>query len=177
MTRFSYRAAGGGAALLLAALLPGCGNNVDDQPIVAGGNSLCFSVYQQCINPIFNATLQGRTGAVTCSAGGCHSAETGSGGSFKIVPGAAQNSSDMMSNFFSAESLTDLDDPIESLLLEKPTATLNTQIGHAGGDIFPNTSDVCFVEIQNWISTRVNSPTDAACASTCVPVDTSTCGY
>lgn len=164
-------------AVLAAPLLSGCGNNVGDQPVAASGDSLCLATYQQCINPIFNAVLQGRTGTVTCSAGGCHSAATGSGGSFKIIPGAADNSADMMSNYFSAESLTDLDDPIESLLLEKPTATLNTQIGHAGGDIFPNTSDACFVEIQTWISNRVNSPTDAACASSCVPVDTSTCGY
>lgn len=178
MIRTLSRALGiGAAALAVAVLAPGCGNTVDDQPVAASGDSLCLATYQQCINPIFNSVLQGRTGTVTCSAGGCHSAATGSGGSFKIIPGAAQNSSDMMSNYFSAESLTDLDDPIESLLLEKPTATLNTQIGHAGGDVFPNTSDACFVAIQTWISTRVNSPTDAACASSCVPVDTSTCGY
>jgi hypothetical protein len=164
------------ACAAAAWLLAGCGNTVNDQPVAASCDSLCLANYQQCVNPIFNAVLQGRTGQVTCSAGGCHSAATGSGGSFKIIPNAQAGSSDMMSNYFSAESLADLDDPLQSLLLEKPTATLNTQIGHSGGDIFPNTSDACFVAIETWISNRVNSPTDAACGS-CVPVDTSTCGY
>jgi hypothetical protein len=157
-------------------LLQGC-NNVSDQPVQASGSSLCLSDYQRCVNPIFDAVIQGRTGPVTCSAGGCHSQATGSGGAFKIFPNAQAGSTQMLANFFSAESFADLNDPPNSRLLQKPTAGRAASVGgHAGGDIFPSTSDACHVAIQNWISNRVDDPNAAACG-TCVAPDISTCGY
>ena len=58
-------------------LLQGC-NNVSDQPVQASGSSLCLSDYQRCVNPIFDAVIQGRTGPVTCSAGAiCQASDEG----------------------------------------------------------------------------------------------------
>ncbi len=163
-----------GSFALLAA---GCGNTVNPQPVEASGSTLCVVDYEVCVNPIFDAAINGRTGVATCSAGGCHSQASGSGGAFKINPGAPTGSPEMMANYFSARSFANLDDPPGSRLLQKPTAGRSAAIGgHAGGDIFPGTSDACHAVIQNWISTRVDDANAAVCGS-CVPVDTSTCGY
>ena len=83
----------------------------------------------------------------------------------------------MMANYFSARSFANLDDPPGSRLLQKPTAGRSAAIGgHAGGDVFPGTTDECHAVIQNWIATRVDNDNAAVCGS-CVPVDPSTCGY
>jgi hypothetical protein len=165
------------ATLAATLLLGACGNEVTPQPVAASGGSLCLADFTNCVDPIFDATLHAQTGTVTCSAGGCHAQSTGSGGAFKIYPDAEPGSSEMMSNFITAESFADLNDPPDSLLLEKPTAGENNTIGgHAGGNIFPNASDPCHVAIQTWISNRVSDPNAAVCGACTAPV-ISTCGY
>jgi len=167
------------ASIVLAAglLMAGCDNTVNPQPVEASGSTLCVVDYEVCVNPIFDAALNGRTGVATCSSGGCHSQASGSGGAFKIHPAAATGSPEMMANYFSARSFANLDDPPGSRLLQKPTAGRSAAIGgHAGGDIFPGTTDECHAVIQNWIATRVDDANASVCGS-CVPVDVSTCGY
>lgn len=157
--------------------LVACGNEIQPQPVAASGSTLCLADYQRCVNPILDTAINGRTGTATCSAGGCHSQNTGSGGAFKIYPGATADSPEIRANFFSARSFANLDDPPSSRLLQKPTAGRSASVGgHAGGDIFPNTSDPCHAAIQQWIRTRVDSETAPVCGS-CVAVDLSRCGF
>ncbi|TDU32015.1 hypothetical protein DFR24_1403 [Panacagrimonas perspica] len=171
------RASAGSIVLAAGLLLGGCDNTVNPQPVEASGSTLCVVDYEVCVNPIFDAALNGRTGVATCSSGGCHSQASGSGGAFKIHPGATTGSAEMMANYFSARSFANLDDPPGSRLLQKPTAGRSAAIGgHAGGDIFPGTTDECHAVIQNWIATRVDDANASVCGS-CVPVDVSTCGY
>lgn len=161
----------------VALLVPACGNTVNPQPIDATGSTLCMVDFETCVNPILDAAIQGRTGPATCSAAGCHSQQSGSGGAFKIHPGAAPGSPEIRANFFSARSFANLDDPPSSRLLQKPTAGRSAAIGgHAGGDIFPGTSDACHAVIERWIATRVEADDASVCGS-CAPVEVSTCGY
>jgi hypothetical protein len=163
--------------LVLADMLAGCGPGVDNEPVQGTGTSLCYANFQTCVNPIFDAILQGQSGTVTCSAGGCHSIASGSGGSFKVYPNAAPNSAEMQANYYSAQSFANLDDPPESLLLLKPDATGRAQgVGHAGGNIFPTDTDACHLAIQAWISARVSDPNSSSCAACSVP-PIYTCGY
>lgn len=166
------------ASLLLGlALLAGCENQITPQPLSATGSTLCLADYQRCVNPVFDAVISGRTGPATCSAGGCHSQTNGSGGAFKVYPGAAPDSAELRANFFSARAFANLDDPASSRLLQKPTAGRSAAIGgHAGGDIFPGTSDVCYLAVRQWIANRVDSETASTCGS-CVPPELSACGY
>jgi hypothetical protein len=165
--------------LLLAAavLLPACGNQITPQPVTASGSALCYADYQTCINPILDASINGRTGAATCSAGGCHSQASGSGGAFKIFPGAQPDSAEMLANYFSAQSFANLDDPPSSRLLQKPTAGRSAAIGgHAGGDIFPGADDACHAAMLQWIANRVDDPAAAVCGACSAPAIAS-CGY
>jgi hypothetical protein len=162
---------------LLAVLLASCMQQATPAPVQGTGSTLCYVDYQKCINPIFDATLQGQTGPVTCSAGGCHSQATGSGGAFKIYPNAQNDSTEMQANFYSARAFANLDDPMNSKLLLKPDATGRLfGVGHAGGNIFPTDSDACHVAIQTWISNRVDDQNAASCGI-CTAPDLSTCGY
>lgn len=175
----SVRAPRARVPLVLAGslLLAGCGNTVNPQPEDATGSTLCVVDFETCVNPIFDAVINGRTGNATCSAGGCHSQATGSGGAFKIHPNAAMGSPEMQANFFSARSFANLDDPPSSRLLQKPTAGRSAAIGgHAGGDIFPNTSDVCHATIERWIANRVDNENASVCGS-CTAPDLTNCGY
>jgi predicted CxxxxCH...CXXCH cytochrome family protein len=169
--------------LLTTLLAGGCGDTllpgspVTPAPVQASGSSLCFPDYQKCVSPIFDATLQGESGVVTCSAAGCHSQATGSGGAFKIYPNAQADSAEMQSNFFSAQSFADLDDPADSKLLLKPSVMGRSQgVGHAGGNIFPSPSDACYIAIKTWISNRVDDPNSPVCGMCVAPV-LSSCGY
>src|SRR2546423_7363758 len=88
-------------ALAGAIALAGCGgggsNPLDNPPLVAnpgitGGQKLSFAYFQRCINPIFLAQLQINNNGVvstnTCAGSGCHDTVTGTGGAFRVVPGA-----------------------------------------------------------------------------------------
>lgn len=163
----------GAATLLSLVALAGCGNTITPQPVQANGSTLCISDFERCVNPVFDAVINGRTGPATCAAAGCHAQSSGSGGAFKIYPKPAPGSTESMANFFSARAFADLNNPPASRLLQKPDAD---GIPHAGGDIFPNSSDVCRAAITAWISNRVDDENAPSCGSCTVPA-TASCGY
>jgi len=162
----------GTAALAAVLLLQAC-NQVTPQPVQASGSTLCLSNFERCVNPILDAAINSRTGPVTCSAAGCHSQASGSGGAFKIFPNPAPGSNESLANFFAARAFANLDNPPTSRLLQKPDAD---SVPHAGGDIFPNSSDACHSAIQRWISERVDTENSAACSS-CTVVAATSCGF
>ena len=166
--------------LLLVLAAGGCGQDVSPTaaPLQATGTTLCFADYQKCINPIFNNTIQGQNGAVSCTQGsGCHLAPNGSGGQFQIDPAAQNDTPEMQNNFNTALKFVNLNDPPASLLLEKPTATGRTAgVGHSGGNIFPNDADACHVAIETWISNQVDDPNAASCGQ-CTAPSLASCGY
>lgn len=162
----------GTAAFAAVLLLTGC-NQVTTQEVQATGLTLCVSDFERCVSPIFDASINSRTGPVTCSAAGCHSQASGSGGAFKIFPNPQPGSSQSLANFFSARAFANLDNPTTSRLLQKPDAD---SVAHAGGDIFPNSSDACHAAIVSWISKRVDDENAASCGSCTVPAIAS-CGY
>ena len=170
---------------ILGSLIAGCMQSADNSPVQGTGTALCYVDYQKCINPIFDAAFQGQApdgsfGTKTCSAGGCHSEASGSGGAFKIFPNASADPTgqQMQANYFSARAFANLDDPADSKLLLKPSASGRTAgVGHAGGNIFPTDTDACHVAIQTWISNRVDDENDPNACGFCVAPDLSTCGY
>lgn len=162
-------------ALLLAAGLAGCGgggsNPLGNPPLIGNpagtsGQKLSFVYFQKCINPIFVAQLQISHGGVvstnTCAGSGCHADSTGTGGAFRVVPGApmidladpantpeAIRSSAMYRNFYSAQGEVVLGAPSQSLLMAKP---LLLNVLHGGGQIFPDAQDANAKLIAYWIS-------------------------
>ena len=118
------------AAICVAAiaLFAGCGgggnpfgnpSNVSN-PASVGGQKLSFAYFQRCINPIFLAQLQINVNGVvstnTCAGSGCHDDANGTGGAFRVVPGAQAvdvtnpantadviRATDMYKNFYSAQ--------------------------------------------------------------------------
>jgi hypothetical protein len=163
--------------LAAAALLAGCGGEVDNAPVAAAGTSLCIADFRDCVNPIFDTVIPGRTGLTTCAASGCHDVGAGSGGAFKIFPNAEPDSLEMLANFFSAKAFSNLDNPAQSKLLLEPLQGVFAITGtHTGGDIFPSTSDPCFQAIQAWISVRVDDEEAASCGF-CTPPPLPECGY
>lgn len=117
------------------------------------GTTLDYGVYETAVNRIFDADLNGRT----CSAGGCHNVSTGAGGSFKIYPGAAAGSMEMLANFYSAKSLANLVSAPDSKLLLEPLAGNQSLVGsHTGGDIFLDTNDTNYITLLNWIANPVS---------------------
>ena len=172
--------------LLPLILLAGCAQQADNGPVQGTGSTLCYVDFQRCVNPIFEATLQGQDGQVTCAGSGCHETDpntglpTGSGGDFHVYPHAESDTTgaQMQYNFTSALGEADLVDPSQSKLLLKPSASGRTAgVGHAGGNIFPTDSDACHVAIQTWISNRVADENDPNSCGFCVAPDLSTCGY
>jgi hypothetical protein len=163
------------AAFAGAVGLAGCGgsgsNPIDNPPLVAnpgitGGQKLSFAYFQRCINPIFLAQLQiNQNGVIstnTCAGSGCHDTVTGTGGAFRVVPGAQPldvtnpantpdviRASDMYKNFYSAQGMTVLGAPTQSRLLAKP---LVLGMLHGGGLVFPSQQDPNAKLIEYWIS-------------------------
>jgi hypothetical protein len=161
-----HRSLGLAGALLLA----GCGGGgpLDNPPLVdnpAGttGQKLSFAYFQQCINPIFLASLQttinGVVSTSTCAGSGCHANATGTGGALRIIPEAAAvtlpgnadqiRTTDMYKNFYSAQGEVVLSAPAQSRLLAKPQL-LN--VLHGGGLIFESAADPNLKRMQFWIS-------------------------
>ena len=160
-----------------AGLVAGCGGDVENTPVASTGGTLCIADFTECINPIFDAVITGRTGQTTCAASGCHDVGAGSGGAFKIFPQAEPGSVEMMANFFSARAFSNLDNPAQSKLLLEPLQGVFSITGtHTGGDIFPDIDDPCYVAIRNWISVRVADEAAASCGF-CAPPPLPECGY
>ena len=166
------------AILLVAGLhaaLVAC-NDVSVEPVPSTGSTLCLVDFETCVDPIFNAAINGRNGATTCSASGCHDISAGSGGGFKVFA----NSSDpveLLSNFNAAQAFAFLNSPADSKLLLEPLNGISAISGtHAGGDIFPNASDPCYQTILSWVSNRVESSDSSSCGSCSVP-DFNQCGF
>jgi hypothetical protein len=159
------------AAALLAVAGCGGGENPFDNPATVSnpkqvsGQKLSFTYFQKCINPIFLARLQINQGGVistnTCASSGCHDNTTGTGGAFRVVPGAMTvdladpantadvvRGSDMYKNFYSAQGSAVIGSPTQSRLLAKPL-TLN--VLHGGGVVFADQSDPNAKLIAYWI--------------------------
>ena len=164
-----------------AALLGGCGggNPLSNPPDVtntagSGGDSLSFAYFQRCIFPIFLAQLpitqNGVTSTNTCSGGGCHDSNTGTGGALRVVVAAqvidltdAANTADviratdMYKNFYSAQGVTVPGTPLQSRLFQKP---LLLNVLHGGGRIFLSQDDPDAKLISYWISHPVPNGQD-----------------
>jgi hypothetical protein len=164
-------------AVAVALLLTNCGQTVAPAPAKTG-STLCYADYQKCVNPIFDAVIQGQKGPATCAANGtgCHAQPASSGGGFKIFQNAQPDSPEMLANFYSTMSFANLPDPPNSKLLLKPDAAGRAFFPHGGGNIFPTTTDVCYVAIKTWISNSVKDANAATCGQCTAPV-TSNCGY
>jgi len=164
-----------------AALLGGCGggNPLSNPPDVtntagSGGDSLSFAYFQRCIFPIFLAQLpitqNGVTSTNTCSGGGCHDSNTGTGGALRVVVAAqvidltdAANTADviratdMYKNFYSAQGVTVPGTPLQSRLFQKP---LLLNVLHGGGQIFASQDDANAKLIAYWINHPVATGQD-----------------
>jgi hypothetical protein len=159
------------------ALLGACGGDVENAPVSSTGGTLCITDFEQCVNPVFDAVINGRTGQTTCASSGCHDVGAGSGGAFKIFPGATPGSVEMMANFFSAKAFSNLDNPAQSKLLLEPLQGVFSITGtHTGGDIFPDVNDPCYQAIHEWISVRVEDEQAESCGF-CTPPALPECGY
>lgn len=163
--------------VLACVLLGACGGDVENTPVSATGGTLCLADFTQCVNPVFDAVINGRTGQTTCASSGCHDVGAGSGGAFKIFPGAEPGSVEMMGNFFSAKAFANLDNPDQSKLLLEPLQGVFSITGtHTGGDIFPGIDDDCYQAIRAWIAVRVEDEQAAGCGF-CTPPELLECGY
>lgn len=135
-------------ALPMMGTLAGCGGDSASNEAIAVNQQLNFEVYQQQVNPILDADIDGRT----CSSAGCHAVTNGSGGGLKLYPNAEPDSFEMDFNYRVAQSLSNLVTPSQSKLLLEPLAgTFSITGSHAGGDIFLDQSDPNFVVILSWI--------------------------
>lgn len=160
----------GPAGLCLAALtLASCGggNPLGNPPQIANppgasGQKLAFAYFQRCINPIFKLPITQGGSTNTCAGSGCHDNASGTGGAFRVVPGATAidvtnaastpdviRASDMYKNFYSAQGEIVIGAPAQSRLLAKP---LLLNILHGGGLIFANDQDPNVKLIQYWLS-------------------------
>ncbi|MBI5255108.1 MAG: hypothetical protein HY855_01310 [Burkholderiales bacterium] len=162
-------------AIALLASLAACGggsNPLDNPPQVAnpataGGQKLSFLYFQKCINPIFLMPLPAPDGGAvnTCAGAGCHANATGTGGAFRVEPGAQPvdladprntpevvRQSAMYKNFYSAQGEVVFGSPTQSRLLAKPRL-LN--VLHGGGQVFASDQDPAVRRIAYWISRPV----------------------
>jgi hypothetical protein len=173
--RFGRRVLGAGVVGLAAATLVACGgsgssplNNPPDITNGGGGGNqqmLSFTYFQRCVNPIFlkviPITIGGVTTNNTCAGAGCH-APSGTGGAFRIEPGAGPanladppdviRQTDMYKNFRSSFGEVVFASPLQSRLLAKP---LVRNILHGGGLIFASTADQDVRTIEFWIANPV----------------------
>ena len=125
----------------------GCGGGNISNPPETTGQSLSFTYYQKCIDPVLQAQLQvnqgGSISTNSCAGSGCHSSVNGTGGALRLVQGAAPvpagtavdavRASDMYKNFFSSQGSSIPGSPTESRMLKKP---LVQGVLHGGGLIF-----------------------------------------
>jgi hypothetical protein len=135
-------------------------------PVGATGQKLSYAYFQKCINPIFLAQLpinqNGVISVNTCAGSGCHDNASGTGGAFRVEPGAqpvdlldpantpdAVRDTDMYKNFYSAQGEVVFGAPLQSRLLTKPMV-LN--VLHGGGLIFEDEHDPNVKLIEYWIS-------------------------
>lgn len=163
-------------AVCLLALVSACNEVVNEQQAQTA-QSLCLADYEACVNPIFDGTLNGSVGQVTCSASGCHNQAAGSGGAFKIFANAQPGSTEILANFFAAKSFANLDNPAQSKLLLEPLQGVSAISGtHTGGDIFPDNTDQCYQAIFSWISTRVDDRNSSSCG-VCTAAALASCGF
>ncbi len=151
------------AFALAAAILPGCGgggSNPFDNPsnvnnlTTTGGQTLAFTYFQKCIQPILVAK--------SCAASGCHDNITGTGGALRLIGGATQidlsnpantpdviRTNDMYKNFYSAQGSTIVGASAQSKLLLKP---LVQGVLHGGGLIFANSQDPNVKLMEYWVN-------------------------
>jgi hypothetical protein len=170
---FGRVAIGGAVATVVAMALASCGggssNPLDNpsavsNPGITSGQHLSFAYFQKCVNPIFIAQLPSPTGTGTntCAGSGCHDTTTGTGGAFRVVPGAATvdvldpantpdviRATDIYKNFYSAQGEVVLGSTQQSRLLAKP---LLLNVLHGGGLIFASQNDANALIIKYWIS-------------------------
>jgi hypothetical protein len=159
------------SGLLLANCGGGSSNPLDNpstiaNPPGASGQRLSFAYFQRCINPILIAQLpilnNGVTSTNTCAGSGCHDTTTGTGGAFRIVPGASVldladpsvtpdviRASDMYKNFYSAQGEVVFGSATQSRILAKP---LLLNVLHGGGLIFGSQADPNAKLIAYWIT-------------------------
>jgi hypothetical protein len=175
LRRAGPRFAAPALAAFLAAVLAGCGgsgsNPFDNpstvlNPAAPGGQHLSYAYFQKCINPIFLAQLtiqlNGTSSVNTCAGSGCHATATGTGGAFRVVPGAAAldvtdptntadviRATDMYKNSYSAQGEVVNGSVTQSRLLVKP---LLQGVLHGGGLIFTDLNDPNAKLIQYWIT-------------------------
>ena len=129
-----------------------------------GNQHLAFAYFQKCINPIFLTKLQSQGSATTntCAGGGCHDTVTGTGGAFRLIPGAQTldlsdpantpdviRASDMYKNFYSAQGMVVVGDPLQSRIVVKP---LVLGVFHGGGQVLPSQSDPNITLLKYWIT-------------------------
>jgi len=164
--------------------LAGCGAEVNGGAVANNGQTLCFSDFENCINPIFNTPMQNRTGQtnIQCASGGCHEIGGGFAGSLRLYPNILPGTLDpteqsrLQTNFLSTLANANLGNPSSSKLLLKPlVGNSGNNDAHSGGDILPNNSDPCYSAILAWVTNRVPDQADAACGG-CTPV-LAACGY
>jgi hypothetical protein len=162
-------------ALALAALCAtaGCGggNPLDNpssvaNPATLGGQKLSFAYFQRCVYPILVTDLPVLIGNAAstnnCAGSGCHDNTTGTGGSFRVIRGAAApdlndptntpevvRATDMYKNFYSAQGAAIVGAVAQSRLLNKP---LVNGVLHGGGLVFANLQDANAKVLQYWIS-------------------------
>jgi hypothetical protein len=171
----------------------GGSNPLDNPPLVSNPagvstSKLSFAYFQRCVNPIFLARLQivqnGVVSTNTCAGSGCHDNASGTGGAFRVVPGAQVvdvtdpantpdviRASDIYKNFYSAQGEVVLTTPSLSRLLAKP---LLRNVLHGGGLIFDSDQDPNVKLIEYWIGHPVPQGQDefsAASASLFTPAD------
>jgi hypothetical protein len=160
-------------SIALLGTLAACGgssNPLGNPPVVSnpestlGNQHLSFAYFQKCINPIFLKQLQaqGTTTSNTCAGGGCHDTVTGTGGALRLIPAAQAldvadpantpdliRLADIYKNFYSAQGMVIVGNPIQSRLVVKP---LVLNVFHGGGQVFPSQSDPDIKLIEYWIT-------------------------
>jgi hypothetical protein len=160
-------------SIALLGTLAACGgssNPLGNPPVVSnplndqGNQHLSFAYFEKCINPIFLAQLQiqGSASTNTCAGAGCHDTVTGTGGAFRVVPGAQPidtsdpantadviRAADIYKNFYSAQGMVVIGNTQESRLLFKP---LLLGVFHGGGQVFPDQNDPNVKLIKYWIT-------------------------
>lgn len=129
------------AAVALAAALSGCPTvDLGDNP---PGGALCNpgrDYFEQEIWPNYIAVSDTAKSCIGMSS--CHRAGDGRSG-LRFVGMATPDPQD----YDSARRFLNCSSPLDSLLLTKPLAGREA---HAGGDIFPSTSDPAVVVFEGW---------------------------
>ena len=146
-------------------LIQGC-DSTSNERLPNSGQSLCFDLYEMCIEPIFhNPTNTGQS----CSMGGCHIPPIGQNGFFlnNDMPTTGVN---LMTNFNQVEART----LNNNLLLSRATG-----VGHPTGGQQFRVGDICYTAIQEWSVISFNGgacpPLPSGCL-TAIPANIATCG-